>query len=86
MRKCYCHLRKHASGVCSCYCPDCGQQANQIAMFMVREDLWTEITNAEPPIDTRQVLCMSCAEKRLGRGIQEGDLTQAPVNSKWRRA
>ena len=53
-------------------CGDCKQSHPKL--FMVQDDLWVwHIAGSD-------LLCLPCAEQRLGRPFQEGDFKLRPVN------
>lgn len=45
--------------------------------YMVRRRIWAQATGGD---DTPGYLCIGCLEKRLGRPLNAGDFTAAPVN------
>lgn len=55
-------------------CKDCSKCA---VMYMVKNEVWDKITDG----DRSTLLCLWCAEKRLGRRIEVSDLSDAPVNN-----
>lgn len=58
-------------------CLDCGvHTGNILEYYMLHNDLWLKI---HPEDDG--MLCIGCAEKRLGRQFNSGDFTHYPINS-----
>jgi hypothetical protein len=57
------------------YCKDCGEDAlTNDNYFMVTKTLWEKYGVG------RDLLCLSCFEKRLGREVGEDDITICIVN------
>jgi hypothetical protein len=59
-------------------CDDCGKDQAGI-MFYLHDDLWEQVSRGEDPL----ILCVLCAEKRLGRRLALTDLQDIPVNAPW---
>lgn len=68
-------------------CMDCGINTDDIdglgrdEYYMLHHHLWLGINP-----DGAGHLCIGCAESRLGRPLIRADFTDAPVNTKPRRA
>lgn len=70
-------------------CRDCGSR--DFEMFMVKDELWAkiwpgyakELKAIKNPKKRHGVLCLPCAEKRLGRKITEED-QNLPNASTWK--
>ncbi|TDZ93466.1 hypothetical protein [Mycobacteroides salmoniphilum] len=68
-------------------CLDCGIDTDNVdgrghdEYYMLHNDLWLRINP-----DEAGHLCIGCAESRLGRRLIRADFTDAPVNTKPRRA
>ena len=62
-------------------CQDCGHRDHQCILdYVVVDEVWQQVAD---PLDG--ILCLSCLEDRLGRGIREEDLKDIPVNRTLRR-
>ncbi len=57
-------------------CLDCGWDVRKTGeYYMLRDALWKRINPADDGM-----LCIACAEKRLGRQLKPSDFTDAPCN------
>ncbi len=58
-------------------CMDCGKDTNASnEYYALRRRLWRKI---QPAI--AGMLCLECAERRLGRPLVSDDFTKAPINA-----
>lgn len=59
-------------------CMDCGKDTNKSEeYYMLWHKVWRRIH-----YKINGMLCLNCAERRLGRPLNSGDFTKAPVNIK----
>lgn len=60
------------------FCADCDVDTyvNQ-QYYMLKNRVWRRIAGENPDI----MLCLSCAERRLGRGLKRDDFQRVPVNT-----
>ncbi len=67
---------KIAQGAARFLCMDCGVDTDKSQeYYMLKLPVWRKIN---PQIDG--MLCLLCAEKRLGRRLKSTDFSNAPVN------
>lgn len=59
-------------------CDDCRADVHG-KQFMVQDALWTKISRGKEPC----ILCILCAEKRLGRRFEVEDFQSVPANAPW---
>jgi hypothetical protein len=59
-------------------CDDCGLPDPDGPML--RDELWRSILKSD---SEQLLLCFSCIEKRLGRGLTQADLKPCPFNAGW---
>ena len=58
-------------------CVDCGVDTSKIHEFyFVKTELWLSVMPS-----TEGMLCIGCLEKRLGRGLNALDFTDAHINN-----
>ena len=65
-------------------CVDCFELVSEWEdqeYVMVKDELWREIAGP----DHQDMLCATCMENRLGRRLRPDDLTDAPVNLRWKK-
>lgn len=55
------------------YCDQCDKRSP--TMVMIKDELWEQICGDK----SRDILCLSCMEKRLGREIGLEDIKQTPL-------
>jgi DNA-directed RNA polymerase subunit RPC12/RpoP len=59
-------------------CMDCGSDTNKSEeYYMLWHKVWRRIN-----YKLNGMLCLNCSERRLGRPLNVGDFTKAPVNSR----
>jgi hypothetical protein len=62
-------------------CADCGLDTLEAGeWYMVHDEIWDEIW-AWDDVLSRQILCIGCLEKRIGRRLTGNDFTYAPINN-----
>lgn len=66
--------RKSITNFCCSVC-----EVKYPPMFMVRDELWLAHFNA------KEIACLECFERRLGRPLDDTDLTDVPINAWWKR-
>ena len=55
-------------------CDDCGEEIFvDVNMYMVHDELWSEIISKEKKLVHEDALCVDCMEKRLGRELTQDD-------------
>lgn len=55
-------------------CEDCGSYG---LSYVLKDEIWAELRRSD---DGGGLLCLWCAERRLGRPIEIADLSGAPIN------
>jgi hypothetical protein len=59
------------------FCVDCDVDTySNEHYYMLKNRVWKLIAPKDPAV----MLCLTCAEKRLGRGLHRDDFRRAPVN------
>lgn len=64
-------------------CMDCGDNVidKKEYQYMVRQPVWRQAVKfSVDPSPARDLLCVNCLEKRLGRQLDPADFTDAPIN------
>lgn len=61
-------------------CYDCGHDTQMMyEYYMLHNDIWRFVTKDTPHL-CFFMLCICCAEKRLGRRFHKFDFSMAPIN------
>ena len=62
-------------------CADCGHDCRAMGeMYMLRDELWGDLLWADRSV-VASMLCVGCAESRLGRCLAPADFIDCPLNS-----
>ena len=66
-------------------CYKCGGNPFELGQyFMVHDNLWRKVCR-KYHIPQKALLCKDCFQRLLGRKLEEGDLTDCPLNIEYKQ-